>query len=188
MTALAPMFARVEPRLQASKYVRAVMSDLPKRNGWTIAEWIGDRSPDATRRLLNRARWDTAGAMGAVRLRGLRRLHEAPHLPGGAGPGLRAARPRLLRPHPRRRHLPDLRAGGGRAPEAEKRRWTVHSAGDGSKGDRTYARAWIATTAATHFLPVRRHRSTGGLAFHYCFVPEGRPAALSLLIAAAGLR
>ena len=38
MTALAPMFARVEPRLQAAKYVRAVMSDLPKRNGWTIAE------------------------------------------------------------------------------------------------------------------------------------------------------
>ncbi|WP_326645234.1 transposase [Streptosporangium sp. NBC_01755] len=61
------MFTRVEPRLQAAKYIRAVMSDLPKRNGWTIAEWAGDRSPAATRRLLNRARWDTADAMSVVR-------------------------------------------------------------------------------------------------------------------------
>ncbi|GAA2700155.1 hypothetical protein GCM10010412_097200 [Nonomuraea recticatena] len=42
MGALASMFARVEPRLQAAKYIRAVMSDLPKRNGWTIAEQAGD--------------------------------------------------------------------------------------------------------------------------------------------------
>ena len=67
MAALAPMFVRVEPRLQAAKYVRAVMSDLPKRNGWTIAEWVGDRSPDATQRLLNRASWDTPGAMSTIR-------------------------------------------------------------------------------------------------------------------------
>ncbi|GAA4049125.1 SRSO17 transposase [Nonomuraea soli] len=67
MTALAPLFTRIEPRLQAGKYVRAVMSDLSKRNGWTIAEWIGDLRPDATQRLLNRARWDTLGALSAVR-------------------------------------------------------------------------------------------------------------------------
>jgi hypothetical protein len=29
--------ARVEPCLQADKYVGALVSDLPKRNGWTIA-------------------------------------------------------------------------------------------------------------------------------------------------------
>ncbi|WUE08443.1 transposase [Nonomuraea sp. NBC_00507] len=67
MAVLAPVFHRIEPRLQATKYVRAVMSDLPKRNGWTIAEWVGDRSPDATQRLLNRARWDTAQAMSIIR-------------------------------------------------------------------------------------------------------------------------
>lgn len=43
-----------------------MMSELPRRNGWTIAEWIGDRRPDATQRLLNRARWNTAGAMSVV--------------------------------------------------------------------------------------------------------------------------
>nr|WP_146607815.1 hypothetical protein [Spongiactinospora gelatinilytica] len=57
------------------------MSDLPRRNGWTIAEWIGDRSPDATQRLLNRARWDTAGAMS-----GVRRFAVA-HLDAAARPG-----------------------------------------------------------------------------------------------------
>ncbi|MER6828748.1 transposase [Streptosporangium sp. NPDC000563] len=46
-------------------------------NGWTIAEWVGDRSPDATQRLLNRARWDTAGAMSAVRHFAVARLDAA---------------------------------------------------------------------------------------------------------------
>ncbi|MFD1541922.1 transposase [Nonomuraea guangzhouensis] len=77
MTALAPMFTRLEPRLQAAKYVRAVMSELPRRNGWTIAEWIGDRRPDATQRLLNRARWDTAGAMSTIRRFAVTRLDAA---------------------------------------------------------------------------------------------------------------
>jgi hypothetical protein len=35
---LRPCFARVEPWLQAGRYVAALMSQIPKRNGWTIAE------------------------------------------------------------------------------------------------------------------------------------------------------
>jgi hypothetical protein len=31
--------------VQARKYVRAVMSDLPTRNGWSVAEWAGDLLP-----------------------------------------------------------------------------------------------------------------------------------------------
>jgi SRSO17 transposase len=53
--------------LQAGKYVAAVASDLAKRNGWTIAELVGDRTPERTQRLLNRAAWDTFAAMGVVR-------------------------------------------------------------------------------------------------------------------------
>src|SRR5258706_10062872 len=64
---LRPAFARTGPWLQAGKYVAAVMSDLPRRNGWTIARFAGDRSPDRTQRLLNRAAWDTMAAMAAVR-------------------------------------------------------------------------------------------------------------------------
>jgi hypothetical protein len=38
--------------------VSALASELPARNGWPIAEHAGDRSPDRTQRLLNRASWD----------------------------------------------------------------------------------------------------------------------------------
>ena len=38
-------FARVEPWRQAGKYIGAVASDLPARNGWTIAQQAGDRGP-----------------------------------------------------------------------------------------------------------------------------------------------
>jgi hypothetical protein len=64
---LRPCFVRVEPWLQAGKYAAALMCDLRRRNGWTIAERSGDRTPDRTQRLLNRAVWDTVAAMGVVR-------------------------------------------------------------------------------------------------------------------------
>ena len=65
--AVRPCFARIEPFVQARKYLQAVMSDLGKRNGWSIAQFCGDRTPDKTQRLLNHAVWDTRGAAGAVR-------------------------------------------------------------------------------------------------------------------------
>src|SRR5690349_7898677 len=64
---LRPCFARTEPWLQAGKYAAALMSGLPRRNGWTIAEHVGDRAPDKTQRLLSRAAWDTVAAMAVVR-------------------------------------------------------------------------------------------------------------------------
>src|SRR5258708_108039 len=70
-------FARVEPWLQAGKYVGAVVSGLPKRNGWTIAEQAGDRTPDKTERLLSRACWDTFAEMGVVRRFAVAGLDEA---------------------------------------------------------------------------------------------------------------
>ena len=71
---------------------------------------------------------------------------------------------------------------------ASARRWEVRSAGKGSKGDRWYAWAWIATASPRHHLLARRHITTGELAFHYCHVPEGQAMSLSRLVRAAGLR
>ncbi|MFC5828483.1 hypothetical protein [Nonomuraea insulae] len=71
---------------------------------------------------------------------------------------------------------------------AAKRKWTVRSAGAGSKGERTYAWAWIASASPAHYLLIRKHRTTGELAFHYCFVPDDQSARLPRLIAAAGRR
>jgi hypothetical protein len=66
--------------------------------------------------------------------------------------------------------------------------WEVHSAGKGSKGGRWYARAWLGTASPRHHLLIRRHRTTGELAFYYCHVPNGQVLSLSRLIRAAGLR
>ncbi len=68
------------------------------------------------------------------------------------------------------------------------RSWEVRSAGSGSKGQRWYAWAWIATASPRHSLLVRRHLKTGELAFHYCCVPAGQPCGKAGLIRAAGLR
>ena len=70
----------------------------------------------------------------------------------------------------------------------DRRRWEVRSAGRGSKGERWYAWAWIATASARHHLLIRRHLKTGDLAFHYCWVPEGQVLTKTRLIHAAGLR
>jgi hypothetical protein len=68
------------------------------------------------------------------------------------------------------------------------RRWEVRSAGTGSKGQRWYAWAWVATSSPRHHLLVRRHLRTGELAFHYCYVPDGQLLTKPRLIRAAGLR
>ena len=67
LESLRSCFARTESWLQAGKYVSALVSELPERNGWTIAQYAGDRTPDRTQRLLNRASWDTLAAMSHVR-------------------------------------------------------------------------------------------------------------------------
>jgi SRSO17 transposase len=85
---LRPCFARVEGWLQAGKYAGALASDLPKRNGWTIAQRVGDRTPQRTQRLLSRAAWDTFAAMGVVRRFAVAGLDEAAHR-GGRRRGLR---------------------------------------------------------------------------------------------------
>jgi hypothetical protein len=61
-------FARTQTWLAAGKYLNALVSDLPSRNGWSVAEQAGDLSPARAQRLLNRASWDEAKAMSLVRV------------------------------------------------------------------------------------------------------------------------
>jgi SRSO17 transposase len=58
-------------------------------------------------------------------------------------------------------------------------RWEVRSAGHGSKGQRWYAWAWLATVSPRHYLLIRRTLATGELAFCYCFVPAGESSSAS---------
>jgi SRSO17 transposase len=55
---IAGVFGRREPRAHAVGYVRALCSDLERKNCWRIAERAGDRRPDGKQRLLYRHRWD----------------------------------------------------------------------------------------------------------------------------------
>jgi SRSO17 transposase len=64
---LRPRFKRIETFLQARKYVAAVMSDLPSLNGWTVAKFCGDKTPDKAQRVLNHASWEAFTAMSVVR-------------------------------------------------------------------------------------------------------------------------
>ena len=309
---LRPCFTRTEPWLQAGKYAAAVMSQIPRRNGWTIAAQIGDRAPDRTQRLLSRAVWDTAAAMAVVRRFAVAGLDEAAcrtgrqrglavgavdetgqvkagaHTAGvkrqylgcvgkvangintvhlayvreGTGHALIGAREWIPAEHLKNpvksvvMGLPAdlvLRTKGQlaidilaealtdgvrldfvcgdevygsctelrefcqdhgqayvlRVPSSfrltlasgvmltckraaarltGRRGWEVRSAGSGSKGQRWYAWAWLATAAARHHLLIRRHLTTGELAFHYCYLPKGQPTSPSRLIRAAGLR
>jgi SRSO17 transposase len=82
---LRPCFARVEPWLQAGKYAAALMSQIPRRNGWTIAGHAGDRTPDKTQRLLNRAIWDAFAAMRVVRRFAVAGLDQAARISGRRG-------------------------------------------------------------------------------------------------------
>jgi SRSO17 transposase len=310
---LRPCFTRTGPWLQAGKYVDAVMSQIPRRNGWTIAQHAGDQAPDKTQRLLSRARWDTFAAMGVVREFAVGGLDEAARKAGwgrglaigaidetgqckqgtataGAkrqylgcagrvangintvhlayvrertGHALIGARQWIPAEHiddparsaamglpadlvfrakgqlaidlhaeasaggarfdficgdevygnctPLREHLESAdQAYVLRVPSnfhlslargvtltcaqaaarllAGHRRWEVRSAGNGSKGQRWYAWAWLGTASVRHYLLIRRHLRSGELAFHYCFVPAGQMASMSRLVRAAGLR
>ena len=55
---VAPAFFRREPRLRARGYLLGLVSGLERKNGWTLAEFAGDATPDGMQRLLAAARWD----------------------------------------------------------------------------------------------------------------------------------
>jgi SRSO17 transposase len=63
---LAPAFGRREPRLRSRWYVLGLASGLERKNGWTIAEYAGDSTPDGMQRLLNAARWDEDAVRDAL--------------------------------------------------------------------------------------------------------------------------
>lgn len=77
---IGPRFFRPEPRTRALAYVKALLSDVATRNGWTLAQAAGEHSPEGMQRLLNRAVWDEAGVREDLR------AYVACHL--GAGDGV----------------------------------------------------------------------------------------------------
>lgn len=60
-----PLFYRTESRRHAEQYVRGLLAPMERKNGWTIAEHVGEPEPKALQRLLNLSPWD-ADALLAV--------------------------------------------------------------------------------------------------------------------------
>src|SRR5246500_105080 len=64
---VAGRFGRAEPRAGVREYVSGLVTGLERKNGWTLAEWAGEVSPDGMQRLLRRADWDVDGVRDDVR-------------------------------------------------------------------------------------------------------------------------
>jgi SRSO17 transposase len=61
------LFARSEPREQAGRYLEGLLSAVKRKNGWQLAEAIGDARPWRTQRVLSHGRWDEEAARDLCR-------------------------------------------------------------------------------------------------------------------------
>jgi SRSO17 transposase len=53
-----PLFYRTESRKHAEQYMRGLLAPIQRKNGWTIAEYVGEPEPTALQRFLNLSPWD----------------------------------------------------------------------------------------------------------------------------------
>jgi SRSO17 transposase len=60
-------FERAEPRERAVAYLKGLMSDVRRKNGWQLAEQAGEATPDGMQRLLSTAVWDVDGVRDDLR-------------------------------------------------------------------------------------------------------------------------
>ena len=57
-TRIAHRFARAEPRQRVLAYLKGLLSNCQRKNGWQLAELMGELTPDGMQRLLSSAKWD----------------------------------------------------------------------------------------------------------------------------------
>jgi len=64
---IADRFARSEPRARVLAYLRGLLGQLERKNGWTLAEAAGEVSPDGMQRLLRTADWNADAVRDELR-------------------------------------------------------------------------------------------------------------------------
>lgn len=62
-----PFFVRPETHQHALTYLQGLLSDVSRKNGWQVAEVMGEGNPYAMQHLLDRAKWDGEGVRDALR-------------------------------------------------------------------------------------------------------------------------
>src|ERR671928_915115 len=61
------LFVRAEPREQAGRYLEGLLGPVERKNGWQLAEHLGDARPWRTQRVLSHVLWDEAAARDLCR-------------------------------------------------------------------------------------------------------------------------
>jgi len=64
---IAARFARREMRERAQRYLAGVLGQVERKNGWQLAELVGERGPQGMQRLLNAADWDAEAVRDDLR-------------------------------------------------------------------------------------------------------------------------
>ena len=64
---IAGLFARSEVRERSLAYLQGLLSHCERKNGWQLAEWMGEAAPYRVQHLLDRARWDADAARDQLR-------------------------------------------------------------------------------------------------------------------------
>jgi SRSO17 transposase len=60
-------FARAEVRERAGRYLAGLLQRVERKNGWQLAEALGETGPQGVQRLLNAATWDAEGVRDDLR-------------------------------------------------------------------------------------------------------------------------
>lgn len=71
---LGRLFVRPEPREQAGRYLEGLLGPVRRKNGWQLAEAIGDARPWRTQRVLSHVLWDEEAARDLCRGYAVERL------------------------------------------------------------------------------------------------------------------
>ena len=66
-TRIGRRFARAEARERAKRYLVGLLERVSRKNGWQLAEAMGETGPRAVQRLLSAATWDTDGVRDDLR-------------------------------------------------------------------------------------------------------------------------
>jgi SRSO17 transposase len=64
---IGPRFVRPEIRRRAAGFLRGLLGEVARKNGWQLAEHAGETTPDGMQRLLTTARWDADALRDDVR-------------------------------------------------------------------------------------------------------------------------
>jgi SRSO17 transposase len=64
---IAPYFKRIDTQQHAQDYLQGLLSSIERKNGWQIAEQVGDVNPYGIQHLLGRSAWDADALRNELR-------------------------------------------------------------------------------------------------------------------------